>query len=114
MIITKRSSGDIPRESAHGGSVARKVYASAKHLKSTSFEMMTHGFLPGGQCFDRHDHYGVEEIMIVLTGKGTVCDRDGEYTYAPGDVFVFPAGVQHKIVNPTDGEHECMFVRVKV
>ena len=114
MKITKRPSSTIQKEEAHGGSGARKVYASPDHLKSTHFEMMTHGYLPAGQIFDWHDHQDVEEIMVVLKGEGVVSDEDGEYPYAPGDVFVFPANTQHKIENKSQEEHEMVFVRVKV
>lgn len=114
MKITKRASTTILKEQAHGGSGARKVYASPEHLKSPNFEMMTHGFLPAGKTFDWHDHADTEEIMVIVKGVGEVHDEDGVYDYAPGDVFVFPANIKHKIYNPTDKEHEMIFVRVKV
>lgn len=114
MKITKRAASSIQKEEAHGGSGARKVYASLEHLKSQNFEMMTHGFLPAGKSFDWHDHKDIEEIMVVLKGEGKVSDEDGEYDYAPGDVFIFPANTQHKVANPANEEHEMIFVRVKV
>jgi quercetin dioxygenase-like cupin family protein len=114
MKITKRPSHGIQKEEAHGGSGARKVYASPDHLKSVHFEMMTHGYLPAGKTFDWHDHTDTEEIMVVVKGEGEVHDEDGVYDYTPGDVFVYPANTQHKIHNPTDYEHEMIFVRVKV
>jgi quercetin dioxygenase-like cupin family protein len=111
--IIKKSRKDIQKEEAHGGSGARKVYVSDE-LKSDAFEMMTHGWLPAGKTFDWHDHKDVEEIMVVLKGSGEVHDQDGVYKYEVGDVFVFPANVQHKIHNPSPDEHEMIFVRVKV
>jgi quercetin dioxygenase-like cupin family protein len=114
MKIIKRPAADIPKEEAHGGSGSRKVYASPDHLKSGHFEAMTHGWLPAGKTFDWHDHQDIEEIMVVIAGQGEVHDEDGVYPYAPGDVFVFPAGIQHKIHNPTATEHEMIFVRIKV
>lgn len=113
MKITKRPSGTIQKEDAHGGSGARIVYANKDHLQSLHFDAMTHGFLPAGQTFDWHQHVDIEEIMVVLTGTGEVHDADGVYEYAPGDVFVYPANVQHKIHNPTEYEHEMIFVRIK-
>ncbi len=113
MKVVKRAGKDIPKEEAHGGSGQRKVYASPKHLKSAAFEMMTHGFMPAGGMYDWHDHQGLEEIMVAVKGTGLVHDEDGEYPYEPGDVFVFPAGVRHKISNPTSHENEFIFVRVK-
>ncbi len=114
MKIIKRAAREIPKEEAHGGSGARKVYASEDHLKGLNFEAMTHGYLPGGKTFDWHDHKDTEEIMVVMSGSGEVHDEDGVYEYAPGDVFVFPANTQHKIHNPTKEEHEMMFVRIRV
>ena len=114
MKITKRPANTIEKEEAHGGSGARKVYASTDYLKSVHFDAMTHGYLPAGQTFDWHEHADIEEIMVVLTGEGEVSDEDGTYTYVPGDVFVYPANTQHKIHNPTHVEHEMIFVRVKI
>ena len=113
MKIIKRSSTNIQKEEAHGGSGARKVYATPEHVKSMHFDMMTHGFLPAGKSFDWHEHTDTEEIMVALTGSGEVHDEDGVYTYEPGDVFVFPANTQHKIHNPTKEEHEMIYVRIK-
>ncbi len=114
MKITKRSASEIPKEPAHGGSGSRKVYAAPEHLASTHFEAMTHGWIPAGQMYDWHDHKDIEEIMVVVKGEGEVHDEDGVYLYAPGDVFIFPANTLHKIHNPTDYEHEMIFVRVKI
>jgi len=114
MKITKRTAKDIQKEEAHGGSGAKKVYANTDHLKSTTFEAMTHGYLPAGKVFDWHDHPDTEEIVVILKGQGLVSDEDGEYGYAPGDVFIFPANVKHKISNTSVEENEMIFVRVKI
>ncbi len=114
MKVVKRSASEIQKEEAHGGSGARKVYASPEHLKSTYFKAMTYGYLPAGKTFDWHDDTDIEEIMVVVKGEGKVHDEDGVYDYAPGDVFVYPANTQHKIHNTSDYEHEMIFVRVKI
>ena len=114
MKIIKRAAHTIVKEEAHGGSGSRRVYAGPAQLKSAHFDMMTHGYLPAGKTFDWHDHDGMEEIMVVVKGVGLVSDNEGDYAYTPGDVFVFPANVMHKIHNPTTDEHEMIFVRVKV
>ena len=46
MCIIKRPATTIPKESAHGGSGARKVYVSAEHATSPYCEAITHGWLP--------------------------------------------------------------------
>ena len=43
-----------------------------------------------------------------------VYDEEGEYSYVPDDVFIFPANTQHKISNNSEMEHEMIFVRVKI
>jgi quercetin dioxygenase-like cupin family protein len=114
MKVIKRSGSNIPKEEAHGGSGARKIYASTDQMQSQHFEAMTHGYLPAGNVFDWHDHTDTEEIMVVLKGEGIVSDEDGDYDYAPGDVFIYPANIQHKITNNSGEEHEMIFVRVKL
>lgn len=114
MKIIKRQKSDILREEAHGGSGMREVYVDKQHLKGQKLEMMTRGYLPAGQTFDWHDQPSTEEIMVVMSGKGEVHDEDGVYPYEPGDVFIFPADTQHKIHNPSNNEHEMIFVRIKV
>ena len=114
MKIIKRAAADIPKEEAHGGTGSRKVFASPEYLMGTNLEAMTHGFLPAGNTFDWHDHTDIEEIMFVLRGEGLVSDEDGDYSYAPDDVFIFPANTQHKITNNSNEEHEMIFVRVKI
>ena len=114
MKIIKRLAADIPKEEAHGGSGARRVYANSDHLVSEHFEALTHGFLPAGKEFDWHDHPDTEEIMVVLRGEGIVCDEEGEYAYAPGDVIIFPANIRHKVSNKSSEEHEMIFVRIKL
>jgi quercetin dioxygenase-like cupin family protein len=114
MKIVKKSRSDVPKEAAHGGSGARRLYLQKGELKNQNLEAMTHGYLPAGKVFDWHDHDGVEEIMFVLKGEGLVSDEDGNYSYKPGDMFVFPPNTQHKISNPTDEEHEMIYLRIIV
>lgn len=114
MKIIKRSATDIPKEEAHGGSGSRKVYASSEYVVNKNLEAMTHGWLPAGKTFDWHHHESVEEIMFVLKGAGEVCDEDGTYQYNVGDVFIFPANIEHMIHNPTSEEHEMIFVRIHI
>ncbi len=114
MKIIKRKANDIPKEDAHGGSGSRKVYADPSYTVGNNLEALTHGYLPAKATFDWHTHDSIDEVMVVVKGDGIVNDRDGEYGYAAGDVFVFPANIEHKIHNPTDDEHEMIFLRVKV
>lgn len=113
MIIKKKAFADIPKEIAHGGAGARRVLVDNENSNSEFLEMMTHGYLPAGGTFDWHHHDNVEEVMLVIKGTGEVSDEEGTYEYAKGDVFVFPANIEHKVHNPTNDEHEMIFLRVK-
>lgn len=114
MRILKKSNSDVPREDAHGGSGGRRLLAQTGDLQNGDFEALTYGFLPGGSSFDWHSHDGIDEMMLVLKGSGSVSEREGEHSYEPGDFFIFPAGVEHMIHNPTGEEHEYVFVRLRV
>jgi quercetin dioxygenase-like cupin family protein len=114
MKVIKRSKDSIAKEDAHGGTGSRKVYVDSQFSDSPHLDAITHGYLPAGNVFDWHDHTDIEEVMIVLKGSGQVSDEDGEYSYGQGDVFVFPANVQHKISNASNEENEMIFIRVNV
>ena len=112
MQIIKRPADSILKEQAHGGSGARKVFATSEHTEGNHLDAVTYGFLPAGSSFDWHSHDEIDEIMIVLSGKGTVSDRDGDYSYSEGDVYIFPANIEHKIHNHSDTENQMIFVRI--
>ena len=110
MKITKKSNESFVREDAHGGSGGRKLLLADNELKN--LQAMTYGFLPAGAMFAWHMHEDLNEAMLVLKGEGSVRDEDGTYPYAAGDVFVFPKGAFHEIANPSEEEHEYVFVRI--
>ncbi len=112
MKIIKKAFDEVPREDAHGGAGARRLYAARGELANQDFEAITYGYLPGGGTFDWHHHEDTDEMMLVLEGSGVVRDREGECSYAAGDFFIFPANVEHSIHNPTAEEHEFIFVRL--
>lgn len=96
-------------EVAHGGSGGRKVLL--KSVTTSQIEAMTDGYLPAGNIFDWHSHDGIDEMMYVLSGSGKVHDRDGEYDYAEGDLFLFPANVEHKITADDSEDSRMIFLR---
>jgi quercetin dioxygenase-like cupin family protein len=111
MRIIKKSNDIFKREDAHAGSGGRKLYIAEDELKN--FQGMTYGYLPSGSKFAWHSHNSINEVMVVLKGSGIVRDKDGEYKYNVGDVFIFPKNVEHEIENLSNEEHEYIFVRVK-
>ncbi len=43
-----------------------------------------------------HDHPDTDETFIVLEGRLRIDFRDGQVTLEAGEMFVVPAGVEHK------------------
>ncbi len=45
---------------------------------------------PGERSFPYHYEYGAEEWLLVVAGRPTLRDPDGEHELRPGDVVVLP------------------------
>ena len=58
---------------------------------------------PGQSAFPYHYELGREEWLLVVAGRPTLRDPDGEEELAPGDLVVFPEGEEgaHKLTNNT-------------
>jgi uncharacterized cupin superfamily protein len=59
---------------------------------------------PGEASWPYHWHAGNEELLLVLAGRPTLRDPDGERELAPGDTMLFRRGPEgaHKLVNRSD------------
>lgn len=58
---------------------------------------------PGQRSFPYHYEYGVEEWLIVVAGRPTLRDPDGEHQLRTGDVVCFREGPDgaHQVRNDT-------------
>ena len=59
---------------------------------------------PGERTFPYHYEYGVEEWLLVVAGRPTLRDPEGEHELRPGDVVCFREGPDgaHQLRNDTD------------
>jgi uncharacterized cupin superfamily protein len=59
---------------------------------------------PGESVCPYHYEYPEEEWLLVLVGRPTLRDPDGEHELDPGDLVLFPEGPDgaHKVTNRTD------------
>jgi uncharacterized cupin superfamily protein len=59
---------------------------------------------PGEKTFPYHYEYGAEEWLLVVAGRPTLRDPEGEHELRPGDVVCFPEGPvgAHQVRNGTD------------
>ena len=71
----------------------------AEKLGATVYELQ-----PGERSFPYHYEYGAEEWLIVVSGRPTLRDPDGEHALDPGDIVCFPEGPDgaHLVRNDTD------------
>jgi uncharacterized cupin superfamily protein len=90
------------REVAHGRFEVRGrrvgPAAGAKQLGAGVFE------LPAGKVnLPYHAHHGIEELLLVLSGRPTLRTPTGERELVAGDVVAFPAGAEgaHQLLNRT-------------
>jgi uncharacterized cupin superfamily protein len=56
----------------------------------------------GQRTFPYHYHHGVEEWLVVISGKPTLRTPDGERRLEPGDTICFPSGAggAHSVLGP--------------
>lgn len=70
----------------------------AEKLGASVYELQ-----PGERTFPYHYEYGAEEWLLVIAGRPTLRDPDGEHELRPGDVVCFPEGPEgaHQVRNAT-------------
>lgn len=73
--------------------------AGSRQLGASLFELA-----PGGAASAMHAHFANEELIVVLSGRPSLRERDGERQLEPGDaVACLPGrGGAHAVVNRTD------------
>jgi uncharacterized cupin superfamily protein len=56
---------------------------------------------PGERTFPYHYELGNDELLVVVTGRPTLRDPDGERELQPGDCVLFPSGPSgaHQLIN---------------
>jgi uncharacterized cupin superfamily protein len=54
-----------------------------------------------------HSHSSEWELYLVVSGRGTVRDKDGQTSVEPGDAFIFAPGEAHQLGNA--GEEDFVY-----
>ena len=67
---------------------------------------------PGQRTFPYHYELGNDELLVVVSGRPTLRDTDGEHELGPGDCILFPSGPEraHQLVNTSDEPARVLFV----
>jgi uncharacterized cupin superfamily protein len=84
----------IERGDLRGEPVVRN--SGAEQLGGTLYELA-----PGAEGMPLHVHHGIEELVVVLSGRPILRTLKGESELAPGDVVAFPRGQRgaHTLAN---------------
>ena len=82
----------------------------AEQVGATVYELQ-----PGERSFPYHYEYGAEEWLIVVAGRPTLRDPEGEHELEPGDVVCFPEGPEgaHAVTNKTDEPSRMVILSTK-
>ncbi len=110
MVVSRVVSGVPPnvfgdgweREVSHGPFSVRGTRvgaaAGAQRLGAGVFELAA-----GKSNLPYHAHHGIEELLVVLSGRPTLRTPAGEQDLLAGDVVAFPAGREgaHQLINRT-------------
>jgi uncharacterized cupin superfamily protein len=91
------------RNLAHGPFALRGTRvgaaAGAERLGASVFQLE-----PGKRNLPYHAHFGIEELLIVLSGRPTLRSPAGERELAEGEVVAFEAGREgaHQLINNSE------------
>jgi uncharacterized cupin superfamily protein len=97
-VETARDADDPPGYETPYARIGPLIDASALGLS-------VYDLAPGQSVCPYHYELGREEWLLVLTGRPTLRDPDGEHELEPGDLVLFPEGEEgaHKVTNRGEG-----------
>ena len=85
--------------------------AGGELLGGTLYELA-----PGHEGVPLHIHHGIEELVVVVSGRPTLRTLQGESELAPGDVVSFPRGRRgaHTLANRSQEPVRYLMISTKV
>jgi uncharacterized cupin superfamily protein len=85
--------------------------AGGEQLGGTLYELG-----PGSEGVPLHIHHGMEELVVVISGRPTLRTLDGDSPLEPGDVVAFPRGRRgaHTLANRTGEPVRYLMISTKV
>ena len=72
--------------------------------KRWPFDLEMSRMPPGKSNFPYHAHAAQWEMYLIVSGKGSVRDKDGSTDVVAGDAFIFGPNEPHQITNSGDVE----------
>jgi uncharacterized cupin superfamily protein len=85
----------------------RRKRLSGERLGASLYELP-----PGEASFPYHYEVGNDELLVVVAGRPSLRDPNGEHELEPGDCILFPSGPEgaHQIVNRSQEPVRVLFV----
>ena len=67
---------------------------------------------PGAWSSQRHWHGDEDEMLVMIAGEAVLVEDAGRVAVRPGDVLVWPKGVEdgHHLINESDDD--CVFIAI--
>jgi len=75
--------------------------------KRHPFDLATVRIPKGKSYCPYHSHAAESELYLVISGQGSIRDKDGVTEVGPGDAFFFPPGEAHQFSNA--GEEDFVY-----
>ena len=76
-------------------------------VKRHAFELSLVRIPKGKSYCPYHAHSAATELYLVVSGSGSIRDKDGSTMVAAGDAFFFPPGESHQLSNA--GEEDFVY-----
>lgn len=67
---------------------------------------------PGAWSSQRHWHAEEDELLVMLSGEAVLVENEGETVLRPGDICVWPAGVENGHHLQNRSEEDCSFIAI--
>jgi uncharacterized cupin superfamily protein len=75
--------------------------------KRHPFDLAIASIPKGKSLCPYHSHSAESELYLVISGRGSIRDKDGATEVGPGDAFFFGPGEAHKLTNA--GEEDFVY-----
>ena len=77
----------------------RRMRIAGDNLGASLYELP-----PGERTWPYHYELGNDELLVVVAGRPTLRDPEGERELEPGDCVLFPSGPEgaHQVINRSD------------
>lgn len=97
---------DLPEESHNGPDGFKVRWKSLTNpLQMDQIGARLNTVPPGKAAWPYHRHFANEELVIIVSGAGTLRYDDEKYPLKAGDAVVFKAnGPAHQVINTGDGD----------